>query len=701
MKVGLLGAGYILAAHAKALKAVVGAELHAVCDISRLRAEASAKAFGIPHIFTDLGELLASACDVVHVLLPPHLHLDATRRIIEAGKSAFVEKPMGLDVAECESLVALAAARGLSLGVNHNFLFMPAYEELRQAARDGTLGKLDHVSIDWLYGLGLLQFGPYQNWMLSEEGNLFLEIGPHLAAFAIDLCGPLTNLYARASMPIDMPGEQRAWRHWNIVAAHADTAVALNLSVVPGQACRRVFVRGHAGSATLDFERGVVVREHTVSTSTVFDPFLTGVGSARSVFGQAARNLVRNVTGTLRKTPQANGFEESVFRSIAAFYSGLGGNPDARVSGSFGVEVMRLCRSVVDASSVATGRVRVDSAAIALAPPATVLVVGGTGFIGKRLVQALVKRGVGVRVLSRSASAARLELGALPVEVAQGSHGDSAVLERALAGIEVVYHLAKATGKRWEDYVQNDVEPTRVLAEAALARGIKRFIYTGTIDSYASAAASDTIDGDTALDPRIVERNLYARSKATCEVLLLEMHAKRGLPLVIFRPGVVIGVGSPPAHWGVGMFHSDTRVQFWGDGTTKLPLVLVEDVAEGLALGMSVPGIEGKAFLLTDAPLLNAREYVAATSQALGSRISALPTPIWRFYLLDAVKEAAKRLIQHPNHRGASYHDWNCRSHRARYDNEASRRVLGWTPAGNRDDLIAKGIVGAVRHYMR
>jgi predicted dehydrogenase len=96
IRVGLLGAGYILQAHAKALQATSGAEIRAICDISRERAAEAAAAFDVPLVHTDIGDLLASDCDVIHVLLPPHLHVDVTRRILEAGKSALVEKPMGL-----------------------------------------------------------------------------------------------------------------------------------------------------------------------------------------------------------------------------------------------------------------------------------------------------------------------------------------------------------------------------------------------------------------------------------------------------------------------------------------------------------------------------------------------------------------------------------------------------------------------------
>ena len=363
---------------------------------------------------------------------------------------------------------------------------------------------------------------------------------------------------------------------------------------------------------------------------------------ARTIGGQGWRNVGRQLASTFARTPYNAAFQASISNSVAAYYRTFAEGLDPRLQGSFGAEVIRLCERIVAAAGAEPASppkpIRVRDVA-PLAPP-RVLVIGGTGFIGKRLVEALVKRGVGVRVMSRSLVAARIALDGLPVEIVQGNHDDPQALDTALRGIDVVYHLAKATGQRWDDYLRDDVEPTRVLAEAVLAHGVKRFVYTGTIDSYDSADARTVIDARTPVDARIASRNLYARSKAACEALLQRMHAERGLPLVIFRPGVVIGAGSPPAHWGVGMFHSDTRAQLWGEGTTKLPLVLVDDVAEGLALALDAPGIEGKTFLLTDEPLLSAREYVGEVAAASATRIDATPTPIWRFFVLDVAKEA-------------------------------------------------------------
>ena len=329
------------------------------------------------------------------------------------------------------------------------------------------------------------------------------------------------------------------------------------------------------------------------------------------------------------------------------------------------------------------------------------LVVGGTGFIGRRLVRRLSEAGHAVRVLTRNPQAAAMELEGLDVELLAGSHADPDCARRALDGIRVAYHLAKCEGKRWKDYLQGDVEPTRVLAEAALAAGVKRFVYTGTIASYASANPDEVIDNRTPVDPAIRRRGLYARSKAACEALLQALQRERGLPLVILRPGIVIGPGSPPAHPGVAHFASETRVEYWGDGASALPLVLVDDVADALSRAMEAPGLERQTLLVTGPPLLTAREYVAEVARYTGARIEAHPRPAWRYWAQDLVKEMAKNLVRHPNRRWPSLHDWQCTSQRAQFDGRMTEEALGWSPVADREMLIERGIAEAVVWYFR
>lgn len=701
-KVGLLGAGFICEAHAKSLNRRSDIEIVAICDYDREKAEEAAARFGIRQVFTSLDEMLNAEIDVVHVLIPPDKHTDAARRILESGRHVFLEKPMALVAAECQELVALAAIKKVKLSVDHNFLFLPSFDTLRNDARNGTLGKLDQITINWMYPLGLLQSGPFNNWMLREPGNLFLELGPHLVAFVMDLVGPLNSIKVTVSRPIDLPGGARVYRQWHVHGLKGHTAVDLILSVVPGPPERSVVVRGHGALARCDFDRDLYHRDEPMGYGLLFDNFFTAANVAKQLGGGAVSNLIASIAATLKKFPASNPFGASVASTINCFYETIDGQSDTRLEGQFGVNVIAECERIVAGAEFE----RPDEArkVWAVIPPVqrpTVLVLGGTGFIGQYLVRALAARGIGVRVATRGMGSAQIALAGLPVELVQGDLANPSFIDAALENIEVVYDLAKATGKNWEDYYKHDVLITQNIAQRALAKGIKRFIYTGTIDSYYSANARHVITSDTPLDPQINARNHYARSKAACETLLMEMHRDKGLPLVIFRPGIVIGKGCSPAHWGVGMYLSDTRVQFWGDGKSKLPLVLVEDVADALVLGLDKPGIEGQTFLLTDEQLLSGRDYVEAVSAACDTRIRVDTTPAWKSYGGDLLKEAAKHLIKHPNRRIPSYRDWDSRSHRSQYDSSKTRDILAWRPAGSREALIERGIVSAVHEHLR
>src|SRR5580704_6877539 len=127
-RIALLGTGYIADWHAKALAAIPGAQLVAVCDKNASRAAAFARAHGVPAVFGSTADMLSAAQpSAVHVLLPPEFHHDAAAALLDAGVKVLLEKPMCVTAAECQALVDRAAAAKVRLGVSHNFLFHEAY----------------------------------------------------------------------------------------------------------------------------------------------------------------------------------------------------------------------------------------------------------------------------------------------------------------------------------------------------------------------------------------------------------------------------------------------------------------------------------------------------------------------------------------------------------------------------------------------
>jgi nucleoside-diphosphate-sugar epimerase len=352
-------------------------------------------------------------------------------------------------------------------------------------------------------------------------------------------------------------------------------------------------------------------------------------------------------------------------------------------------------------ASVAPLRLSAQNLVLPPLRPPEVLVLGGSGFIGQHLIKRLLERGLGVRVSSRNAVAAAVNLRGMAVDIVQGNNSDPAFLRKALQGVHTVYHLAKTDGKNWAHYQNEEVEATRSIADVCAAHGLRRFIYTGTIDSYDAARGSTRIGNETPLDPRIARRNHYARSKAMSENILLGMHRDSKFPVVILRPGVVIGKGAPPAHWGVGKFVSESKVTYWGDGHNMIPLVLVEDVADALDKAFDVPDIEGRTLLVTDKPLMSARDYVAEVSRLSGMKIRAKKRSIVSYFAEDVLKEALKHLSKHPNRRPPSRHDWACRALESQFDSSETEQLLGWTPHGTREALVEQGIKPSIKDAFR
>jgi dihydroflavonol-4-reductase len=174
------------------------------------------------------------------------------------------------------------------------------------------------------------------------------------------------------------------------------------------------------------------------------------------------------------------------------------------------------------------------------------LVTGGTGFLGTHLLRVLAgapNRG-SIRVLANSAPPPWLR--ELDVEVVRGSVTHVAEVERALAGVGAVYHLAGMVSHKPEDahrmYAVH-VDGTRILCEAAVRTGVRRIVMASTSGTVAvSRRADDIADEDTPAPVDIIARWAYYASK-----LYQEEAARRAcrdkVELVTLNPSLLLGPG--------------------------------------------------------------------------------------------------------------------------------------------------------------
>ncbi len=690
-RVALLGAGYISDWHAGALKRASGVELCAICDISRSAAQNLADQHGVQQVFTSVDEMLdAGVADSIHVLTPPHLHVEATEKIIDARVSAFVEKPFALNTEDCHRLERMAADRNVLLGVNHNFLMLPSYDRMKRDIDSGVMGPIDSFEANWQFPLAPLRSGPFGLWMLRAPENLLFEIGPHLFAFVADLFGGVEDIAVDLKYPIEISGGVTHSQGWRVTARAGDASVALNMSLVEGVDNRSVRLRGLGAIGHYNFADDVYLRERASMGDIVAGPLLGRMSLARQSLSAGAGNAFRQLTSLNSLAP----YGLSIQRAIDSFYQSMreGSPVDRRLStGLAGTTTAMIEQALEVARPKFVPKRKTEKPA----PPAigkTVLVIGGTGFIGRALCNALFEAGYKVRVFSRGAGGglARAD-GRVSVVTGDMKSGDD--LRNAMSGVDGVFHLAKATESSWEGYLENDVAVTRRIGEACLAAGVKRLVYTGTIDSYDASRPDRPINEETPFDQDLEHRNLYARSKAACEDALKRLEWENRLPLVIVRPGIVIGKGGPLQHWGVAMWRGATACKLWGDGRNVMPFVLVDDVADGLVLAMEQEAAENQSFNLIGDPMLSAGAYFEEVSRVNGVRIRARPTPVWTYYVVDVVKYWLKRLLaKRTGLTRPSYRDWKSRAQLSPYQNDTAKSVLGWSPEGDRAAFIERGI---------
>jgi predicted dehydrogenase/nucleoside-diphosphate-sugar epimerase len=700
--VGIVGTGYIAEFHARAIAEIEYAVLKGVCDTNLRNATTFAAKWDVASAFDSLELMLRNQkLDCVHLLTPPDQHFKLAKTALEEGIHVFLEKPMCVSASEADELVELAKSRGLYLGVNHNFSFSGAYQRLRSVLTSGSLGPIGHVIFNYFYELPQIRSGPFDVWMLREPGNVILETAPHLVSALFDLVGVPERLSVSADRRVTLPNGRQIFRRWRVRTTSGRTAVDINIDFGPGFPQRSIFVRGLFGTAAVDFDANTCIVDRRTPLDLDLDRCKRSWNAASQLCSQSLHTLADYVLGKLKLRKRGNPYDNSIRRSVSTFYDALRASSvlDTRIDGERGRDVIKYCVELIESAKLDATVTPVTQGAPVRVQP-TVLVLGGTGFIGQELIRQLLAAGYGVRAMVRGSGLALRTLASDRLEIVAGDVRNKADLEKAISGVEFVYHLARAQEKTWEEYVKNEIEPTRLVGEICLAANVKRLIYTGTIDSYYAGAKAGIITETTPLDRDIGRRNYYARAKAASEAILTEMHQKQRLPLVIFRPGIVIGQHGNPFHWGVGRF-SENICEVWGDGNNTLPFVLVEDVAVALIRGIEVPGIEGHFYNLIDAPLATANDYLDELQRRAGIKLVVYHRAVWRFYLSDLSKWVVKVAVRHPDRvRIPSYRDWESRTQKAIFNCDRTRNELGWTPTANRQKLLDRGIGDALDSWL-
>ena len=185
VRVGLLGYGAIGHEHSRAVRAVDGLTLAAVCDTSQERLDhAQAAAPGVATMTSADVLLDRDDVDLVVVSTPPSSHARWALRAIAVGKHVVVEKPFAIRTAEADEVLAAAASAGLLAVVYQNRRFDPDHLAVRRLIGRGDIGEVFHVET-FVGGYG----HPCNLWHSDEgvSGGAFYDWGSHLLDQVLDL----------------------------------------------------------------------------------------------------------------------------------------------------------------------------------------------------------------------------------------------------------------------------------------------------------------------------------------------------------------------------------------------------------------------------------------------------------------------------------------------------------------------------------
>ncbi|QGJ69948.1 Myo-inositol 2-dehydrogenase / D-chiro-inositol 1-dehydrogenase [Planctomycetales bacterium 10988] len=202
IRFGLIGFGAWGKHHADSIHKTEGAELVAISARSESSAAAAREAYPNARVFTDYRELVAcDDLDVVDVVVPSHLHHEIASAVLNGGHHLLLEKPMGVSVAECNSLISLAKEKNRLLAVGHELRLSSLWGKVKELVEEGFIGDPHYVLVE-------LSRNPYRQgadgWRydISRVGNWILEEPIHffdMARWYLEQSGDPVSVFAAAN----------------------------------------------------------------------------------------------------------------------------------------------------------------------------------------------------------------------------------------------------------------------------------------------------------------------------------------------------------------------------------------------------------------------------------------------------------------------------------------------------------------------
>ena len=264
------------------------------------------------------------------------------------------------------------------------------------------------------------------------------------------------------------------------------------------------------------------------------------------------------------------------------------------------------------------------------------LVTGATGFTGGHLARRLAAGGRTVRAFVRDATRGR-DLQAAGIELAVGDLRDRRAIDLAMAGVEVVYHIAavyRQAGISNDTYRAVNATAVREIVEAAAHAGVRRVVHCSTVGVHGDIEHPPANE-DAPLRPG----DIYQVTKLEGERLAREAGERCKIEVTIARPSGIYGPGDRRL---LKLFRGVARGRFpmLGSGKIYYHLTYIDDLVDGLRLCGSHPAAAARTYILAGGEVTTLNDLVKLVADVAGVPAPRLHLPVWPFRAAGAVCEA-------------------------------------------------------------
>jgi predicted dehydrogenase/nucleoside-diphosphate-sugar epimerase len=665
IRVGLVGAGYVSRYHARAVKTRPDVTIVGIVDQDRDKAARVAAEFGIADVYGTLAEMRKATPDVIHVLTPPASHCALAVEALEMGCHVFVEKPMAPTEYECQQMIDAARRTGRRLSVNHSAKADPVVVRGLELLKKGVCG--DVLAVDFFRSS---DYPPYAGGPMPaafrDGGYPFQDIGIHALYLMETFLGTIRNADVRyRSTGKDPAVHFDEWRG-TVECERGVGQFFLSWTTRPMR--NELIIHGTKGYMHIDCFLQTCTVHKALPGPKAISGSVDALTHALGALYKVPRNMAHFVTGKLRPSP-------GIHAGVLQFYDALSRDVEPPVSMDEGRRMVGWIQDVCRRADADRAHAfRVDAP---VRSDARILVTGASGLLGRALLDRLRSQGETVRVLVRRPSP-QLE-GDAAIDVVYGDLGDPQAVDRAVDGVDLVYHVgATMRGRGWPDFQAGTVCGTTNVVESCLKHKVRKLVYVSsmTVLDYATHRAGTVVTEEAPLEPYPDQRGSYTQAKLQAERIVLDAVRDRNLQAVVLRPGQIFGPGAesiPP----YGTIAVGRRWIVIGSGTVKLPLVYIEDVVDGLLAAAVRPVPAGSIFHLVDRAPVTQNEYIEMCQKVMPGGLRVTRAARGVLYLAGAALEIVGALAR----RGVPLSRYRIKSIKElTFDCSQAERQLGWRP---------------------